>query len=224
MSSNHSSFLARPIWKFISFFQNEHYIISLVLTCSEASLLLAVAKITVSVVLHPPLFFPLQVGVPQAPHRPCRWFTPALPFDHVGDATLGHSSGLGHLVLHGAGHTYNRYGGAAHTHTFPLSNQRLASVIEDASTWGPRGESRMKVRSCVMVSETVLIHDIALSDSHGVRTLWYGCIQRVAMIIWQQLEGFTFSWSKNVHQQTFNLLYNRSLVDLGAFLLQQQQH
>lgn len=184
MSPDHLSFLARPIGKFISIFQNEHHIITLLFTCSEAGLLLAVAKIAVSVVLHPPLFFPLQVGVPQAPHRPCRWFTPALPFDHVGDATLGHSSGLGHLVLHGAGHTYNRYGGATHTHTH-ISTVKPTSGL---CNWrclhlrpgGERG-SRMKVRSCVMVSDTVLKHDIALRDSHGVRTIWYGCIRRVAM-------------------------------------------
>lgn len=76
-------------------------------TCCETSLLLAVAKVTVGVVLQPSLLFPLlggDAGLGYAARAHCL-HAPVLPLDHVRDAPLRHGRRLGHPLLHGASHT-----------------------------------------------------------------------------------------------------------------------
>lgn len=77
-------------------------------TCCETSLLLPVAEVTVGIILQPPLLFSLlgrDAGRGDAA-RSHRLHAPVLPFDHVGDTTLGHGCGLGHSFLHGAAHPW----------------------------------------------------------------------------------------------------------------------
>lgn len=82
------------------------------LTCGEASLLLPVAEVAVGVALQPSLHLLLCRGLawdgdaPRAHHR----HVPVLPLDHVCHPALGHGCRLGHLVLHGAIHTWGGRG------------------------------------------------------------------------------------------------------------------
>ncbi len=106
-------------------------------TCSETGLLLSVTEVTVGVVLQPPLFFPLLGGDAGLGDAPCthRLHAPVLPFNHVSDATLGHGCGLGHSLLHGAGHTWwwKRHGGE--------EGGREDEVREEKG-WEERGRSK----------------------------------------------------------------------------------
>lgn len=77
-----------------------------------------------------------------APHGPCRWFAPALPLYHVGDATLRHGGGLGHLVLHGASHTCQQVRVQQEgTHTQTLSKLFLAFLVDHTSSQGEKNEN-----------------------------------------------------------------------------------